>query len=103
MGLDDVAALLAPGKPENAHKLLMAFYKADRGRSFADLRRETGFGEKKLRYYITRFRYWFLIEYDRAERVYRLDPHGFRARAYTLLQHPIAHLIGVQPRWRRGE
>jgi hypothetical protein len=95
--LDDVASLVAPGKPENARAILMAFYRRD-GVPFKDLVKATGLKDKTLRYYITKLRYFHLIFYDRAERVYRIDLGGFRARCRSLFVDPIENLI--TPRWR---
>jgi hypothetical protein len=93
MALDDVAHLISPHRPAIARRILMCFYK-NNGRSLADLLKETGLKEKTLRYYLTRMRFYRLIEYDRDQRLYYLTLTAFHARIDTLLIDPISALVG---------
>ena len=92
MALEDVAKLVAPKRPGQALKLLNCFY-GGKGKTFDELLKETGFGEKLLRYYITRLRYFRLIDYSRSTKKYVLDYGAFHARIDTLLCDPIKGLL----------
>jgi len=90
--LEDVAKLVAPKRPQQALRLLNCFY-GDKRMTFEELLSETGFEEKLLRYYITKLRYFRLIDYSRSTGKYSLDHGAFHARIDTLLCDPIKNLL----------
>ena len=92
MTLEDVAKLIAPKRPQQALKLLNCFY-GDKDKTFKELLNETGFAEKLLRYYITKLRYFRLIDYSRSTGKYSLDHGAFHARIDTMLCDPIKDLL----------
>lgn len=90
--MEDVAKLISPRRPEQALRLLRCFQGGE-SKSFEELLRETGLGEKLLRYYITKLRHLRLIDYSRNTRKYSLDYGAFHARIDTLLCDPIKSLL----------
>lgn len=92
MALEDVARLISTKRPEQVLKLLQCFY-GGASCKLEDLMRATGFNEKQLRYYITKFRKLRLIEFDSRTRTYSLDYKGFHVRIDTIFVDAIENLV----------
>jgi hypothetical protein len=95
--LEDVARLVAPRRVDVVLRILRCF-QGKESLTREEIICETGLGEKTFEYYLTKLRYFRLVQGFRSRNGYHyyISVDGFHSRIDTLFVDPVRNLRGKE-------